>query len=135
MVYDEEPKIGPGRLLRSRRVLAINAGVLLLLFWVFFGEWQSNRELGRQVEAKVEEADQLQLDLDDATARQELLAGSAAAEREARVKLNLQKPDEEVYVIRGLEEESGREAPDGAVPAEPATPTGNAATWWHYFFK
>lgn len=135
MVQVEEPKIGPGRLLRSRRVLAINAGVGVLLIWFFFGEWQSNRDLGRQVEAKAKEADQVQADLDDTNARMDLLAGSAAAEREARVKLNLQKPDEEVFVISGLETEATREQEAVAVPDAPATPAGQAATWWHYFFK
>jgi cell division protein FtsB len=136
MVYDEEPKISPGQVLRSRRILVINAGVFLLLAWGFFGEWQSNRDLGQQVQAKVKEADQLQLALDDSTARMDQLAGAAAAEREARLKLNLQKPDEEVYVVRGLEDETARVAPEKAVQAaQPATPTGNAVTWWHYFFK
>lgn len=135
MVVDE-PKIGPRRLLRSKRALAVNAGVFLLLAWAFADEWSANHELSRQVEAKTAEAVSLQKEYDETNARMDQLAGSAVAEREARLKLNMRLPDEEVYVIRGLEaSESAGEVVITDAPVTPATPAGNAATWWHYFFK
>lgn len=108
----------------------------MLLAWAFMGEWTANHDLGRQVEAKVAEADALQKEYDETASRMDQLAGSAVAEREARLKLNMQRPDEEVYVVRGLEATAVSEASVvAAAAAVPATPSGNAVTWWHYFFK
>jgi cell division protein FtsB len=136
MVVDE-PKIAPRKLLRSKRALVINAGVFLLLTWAFADEWTANHELSRQVAAKTAEAESMQREYDETNARMDQLSGTAVAEREARLKLNMRRPDEEVYVVRGLETEEtvAADAVTAEASAEPATPVGNVATWWHYFFK
>ena len=129
------------RVLRRKSVLAVNLVLVTLVIWGFSGEFTRNRALQQQIDALDVKAAGMRKDNLDLTQLREKFAGTGELEREARMKLNLQKPGEEVVVIQGETagttsrgEPSADGAPD-AQQADGATPRGNVARWWNYFFN
>jgi cell division protein FtsB len=122
-------------------VLAANIILVGLVAWGFLGEYQRSRALQQEIAALDARATELRQENLELTDLREKLAGSNAMEREARLKLNLQKPGEEVVVIRGEPAVATRSvvaSPDGtdAASAEEApTSLGNARRWWDFFFN
>jgi cell division protein FtsB len=120
------------RLLGMRTVLVANVAVAVLLGRGFVGEYVRDRELQRSIDALQREADAL-------AEHNRLLASAAATftsadtvEREARLKLGLQKPGESVVVVEGTAHaQQGRTVtrPDGS-----AHLASNPEKWWSYFF-
>jgi len=97
-----------------KRVLAANLLLLALVVWGFYGEYSRNRELQEEIDAldaRAAEVERRNLELEELGRR---FDSSEVFERDARLKLNLRKPGEEVVVIRG--EMSARELSE--VPEE-----------------
>jgi cell division protein FtsB len=123
------------RMLGLKRVLAVNVAVFALVSWGLAGEYLRNREMQKEIDTLETRANGMQeknADLADATER---FGSQAVLEREARLKLNLQKPGEAVVVVRDaaprpVAEAGGKSRNEGSG----AAPGSNAAKWWHYFF-
>jgi cell division protein FtsB len=115
-------------------VLAANLALFALAAWGFAGEYVRNRDMQREIdelEARATDLETTNADLADLAER---LASPQAAEREARLKLNLKRPGEEVIVVRGAGQRASEPdaAPAGPVPARS---TSNVGKWWRHFFR
>lgn len=136
------------RFIEFRLLFIINAVVLVALGFSFGREWVRNREIQSEIARLQTEAQSLQArnlqiaDLNTAFRTESFI------EREARLKLGMKKPGENVVVIQG----------DGSTPvvatdsvegtaAEAADPRillaleddseelANPSKWWQYFFR
>ncbi len=130
------------RYLRMKTVLVANLALVALVAWGFMGEYARNRALQEEIAALDARAEELRKGNDDLVRLREKLSGEGELEREARLKLNLQKPGEEVIIIRGdpTAASARRTAPSaidtvGEAPVEEAPPASNAERWWTFFFK
>ena len=121
------------RFLGMKVVLAANVLVLGLVIWGFGGEFLRNRDLQQEIDKLQAQADTLESKNLEATRLDSSFAASGIVEREARLKLGLQKPGESVIIVRDV-----TPLPEGksAEPTEaPATsPPSNPEKWWRYFF-
>lgn len=124
---------------RRKSVLAVNLGVLVLVAWGFGGEYVRNRDMESeigQLRAQAEGLEARNLELAQLAKR---LDDPEIIEREARLKLNLQRPGEEVVVVRDLSPARGEgeiAAADGEVQVrqEPEE-VSNARKWFRHFFR
>lgn len=118
------------RLLGMRAVLAANVALVAFVAWGFAGEYLRSRALAREIQTLEQQSAEI-------AAHNKGLASSAgttgspdALEREARLKLGLQKPGENVVVV-----EPPHETQRPGVRAYGAPSSGsNAARWLQYFF-
>lgn len=113
----------------SKRLLAANIAVFALIAWSFSGEYMRDRDARATIVALQRQEGEMRADI--AARNDELDVTPAEVENEARLKLNMRRPGEEVVVVKG---ESLRvHAPDPT--AGPAVSEGNAAKWWRLFFE
>jgi cell division protein FtsB len=125
------------RLLSSRTFLLINLLVLAFLVFSFSREFLRDYSLRQEIaELEAEEAD-LKSENSDLAALMDSIQTETYIEREARLKLGLVKPGENVIVLP----DSSIVGPGGAagVLAAPPAPEDLAAVanprkWWYYFF-
>lgn len=129
------------RYLRMKTVLVVNLVLVALVAWGFMGEYVRTRELQKEIAAIDARAEELRKGNLELAELREKFSGAGELEREARVKLNLQKPGEQVVVIQGdpsAFEARGAE-PSADVAEEPSSGEGramsNARRWWEFFFK
>lgn len=83
-----------------KTILLFNVGILALVAWGFAGEYVRNRDLQEEIsllQTASEELERSNLELADMSRR---FSGKGQLEREARLKLNLMKPGEQVVVIK-----------------------------------
>ncbi len=122
----------PAWLLARKRVLALNLAIFSLAVWGFTGEAIRNRDLRQEISGLQERADQLEKDNATLARNGARIAEGQNVESEARLKLNMMKPGEQVVVIRG---EFPPAAENGETqPAAPAAPESNPVRWWRYLF-
>ena len=130
------------KVLSFRYLFVINLAVVLLLGFSFGREFLRNAEIQRDIEdlqAQAEALQTRQLEMSNLSAS---LQTESAIEREARLKLGLKKPGEQVVVIRPEASGSASAGLDGALApadavfgeAEAATSLANPVKWWYYFF-
>lgn len=122
------------RVIGLKRTLIVNVVVFALVAWGLSGEFMRNREMQQEIDKLRNEATDLETKntaLEETSAR---ASSQGVLEHEARTKLNLRKPGEEVVVVRpGPGEPAADEAP-ARVDRE-TEPASNPARWWHYFFR
>ncbi len=126
---------GIARLLGLKRVLAASAAIFAVVGWGLTGEYLRNREMQKEIDALEARAGGLEAKNGELAAATERFGSRAVIEREARLKLNLQKPGEAVVVVRDATPRPAAEAEARDASGGSGTPAGsNAAKWWHYFF-
>lgn len=124
---------GISRYLGMKRTTAINAVLLVIIIWGLAGEYLRNREMQKEI-AKLE-AQAAEMEGKNAALANlgDSASSEAMLEREARLKLNLRKPGEQVVIVRT----SG--APDRSVTVQEVGSrpdrASNASKWWRYFFR
>jgi len=91
---------GLAKLMGMRSFLVVNLGLALLIGWGFTGEYIRNREMRHEIESLRLQAEEMQDRNVELAQLAERYSGSAMLEREARLKLNLKKPGENVVVVR-----------------------------------
>ena len=131
----QEPQPGRfRRLIGLKRVLFANLVVFALIGWGFSGEVLRNRDMQREIDRLKGEESQLVTKNGELAELSQRASSREVLEQQARLKLNLQKPGEQVVVVRPG---PGR-SDDDPVPAR-ASPKdehrSNPARWWHYFFR
>jgi len=137
------------RLIEFRLLFLVNAIILIALGISFGREWVRNRDIEQEISRLQSEAEALQArnlkiaDLNTAFQTESFI------EREARLKLGMKKPGENVVVIRDVGEGEPVAATDSSEQsvveaADPrtllalednATQLANPSKWWHYFFR
>lgn len=118
-----------GRRFGSRRLLAVNLILFGLIAWSFSGEYMRDRDNRAIVATLQQQSDTMVAEINSRKA--ELEVSSSEVETEARLKLNMRRPGEEVVVVKGS---SLRVHSEGSVSAK-ATGGGNASKWWKLFFE
>ncbi|MEY4744450.1 MAG: Septum formation initiator [Candidatus Parcubacteria bacterium] len=124
-----------GRLLGLKRVLVANLVVFAVVGWGFSGEYIRNREAQKEVDRLKAQADELEAKNAEIADLGKRASTADVLEREARLKLNLRKPGEQVVVV---EAGPGLAAGGNPVPARAVgqgKPSSNLARWWKYFFR
>lgn len=119
------------RLFSLKSVLVANAVVFGFVGWGFMGEYLRNRDLQREIDALAARSSQLQTKNVELIELGKRLETRALVEREARLKLSMRRPGEQVVVVQGGVDAKG--AKDGDAGA--VGPLTNAAKWWRYFFE
>ena len=121
-------------LLRRKTLLAANLALLMLVGWGFGGEFMRNRDMQADIDRLRVQAESLESKNLEIARIGQGLTSSDALEREARLKLGLQKPGEYVIVIKD------NQPPPPAGPTDAAKQdahprVSNARKWWRYFFE
>lgn len=120
-----------------KTVLLLNVGILVFVAWGFSGEYVRDRKLQEEIDSLqmvAEELERSNLELVDARRR---FSGKGQLEREARLKMNLMKPGEQVVVIKdplvsgAIEAKRSGSAPD---VRDPKFRSSNIRKWMEYFF-
>ena len=129
------------RFLASRWVLILNLALLVLIGWAFLGEYRRGQSLLAEIDALNARAVRLSAERAASTAQGERMQDNEMLEREARLKLGLRKPGEEVVVVRGVgdgtvaaSDASGQES-EGIGSNTTHSVAANAAAWLAYFIK
>ncbi len=144
MPRDSQPFIK--RLLGFRLLFVVNAVVLVFLFVSFGREFVRNRQIQGDIADLQAQADALAIRNLEISELHTALQTESYIEREARLKLGMKKPGEQVVVVqRPPAGESG--TGEGSPPEEAADPfqqlkdasaegetVANPAKWWYYFF-
>jgi cell division protein FtsB len=129
VVFRERTVQRAWRSLGSRKLLAINLAATALAAWGFSGEYLRNRDAEANVARLRSQTDEIRA-MNEAGKR--ALAPSAdEIEAEARVKLNMKRPGEEVVIVQGGPNHAVSEAPS----VSDAVPASNPAKWWKLFFE
>lgn len=121
----DKSKTGIKKTLSRPSFLIINVLLLVLVGWGFAGEFIRNRSMKeeiRRLEKQAEELESRNLKLNRLA---EKYSGSSMLEREARLKLNLKKPGEEVVVVRDVG--ANETAEHGSSERDSSNPTVGAA--------
>lgn len=126
---------------RSFKLVILNSPLWLIAGFIIFIfafsaflriTWQK-MEIQGQIDKLKNEAERLEADNKDLTGYLDYFASESFKEREMRLKLNLQKPDERVIIISREEDKTKNEI---SAPADNKTEAlSNIKKWWDYFFK
>ncbi|MFH1405075.1 MAG: septum formation initiator family protein [Patescibacteria group bacterium] len=132
------------KLLRFRYLFVINGVIIVLLVIVFGREFVRNREIQQEISALQEQAQELESRNIQIFELGSLMQTESYIEREARLKLGLKKPGEEVVVIQ-------KDKPQEINPSDPTNlqdhplialvddsnnpeKISNSSKWWIYVF-
>ena len=132
----QKKRRGLGKLLGKKLFLLVNVVFVGLVIWGFAGEFYRSRDLQNEIKFLQAAADELKDSNKEIVSLRERFAGSGELEREARLKLNLQKPGEEVVVIQGdLSLPPADMLPRILQEAQAEPEPTNAESWWRFFFR
>jgi cell division protein FtsB len=133
---------GFAKVLGMRRFLIVNLGLAVLIGWGCVGEYARNRNLKDEIESLRSQAAQMEERNAELHKMAEQFSGSSLLEREARLKLNLKKPGEEVVVVHNtspaarVAEQQNREAAAHIAPSavdESPSEDANFTKWINHF--
>lgn len=126
---------------RNLKLIILNSPLWLIIGFIIFIfsfsaflriTWQK-MEIQGQIDKLKSEAERLEADNKDLTAYMDYFASESFKEREMRLKLNLQKPDERVIIISREENKPKEEI---IVPKDDKSQMmSNVKKWWEYFFE
>lgn len=122
------------RILRLRVILVLNV-VLLFFVVVSFGrEYVRNYEIDKEIKNLEAEAQKLESENENILSLVNRLQTADYLEEEARLKLGLKKPGEQVVVIPEPEMDAaaGQEI---VLAANEEKEPSNPRLWWNYFFQ
>lgn len=125
-------------LFRRKSFLALNLGVLLLIAWGFTGEYMRNKDLVNEVDTLEQRSQELTAHNLKLAELADRLSDPEMVEREARLKLNLQKPGEEVVVVRDVTPAAmahAADAPEGGGDPVEGPRESNPRKWLRHFFN
>ncbi len=124
------------QLLGLKRVLVLNIALFVMVAWGFSGELLRNRDMQDEVDRLQSQADQLSAKNSELADFGKRMSDPQELERQARLKLNLRKPGEEVVVVNGISDSS--QPVTGVVATalgQDGSGQSNPQKWWHYFFR
>ncbi len=134
------------RLIEFRLLFLINAGILVALGFAFGREYIRNREIQNEISRLQSESSSLQARNLEIADLNTAFRTESFIEREARLKLGMKKPGENVVVIQQTEtqpveielstdkdeDESDRD-PRLLLATEDSEIVANPLKWWQYF--
>ena len=118
-------------------LLAGNIVLVVLLLWGLVGEIGRSQSLQTDIDRLESQARALEDQNARLTTLGTALATNDRLEREARVKLGLQKPGESVIIVQDTRGQSGAIQPVavGSASDTPVAQLSNPQKWWKYFFQ
>lgn len=119
-----------GSRFRLRLLLLVFFALVMVVGTRLIGEWRKRQVIEDEISRLLEEAKRLENRNLEILEMSKQLTTEEFLEREARLKLGLQKPGESVAILEGVEGAS--ETVLG--PESGASRLGNAQRWWFYFF-
>ena len=123
------------RYLRLRSVLFVNVCLLGLVLFSFGKEFLRTRSIEQEIQELQNQADTLTARHQELTEWQRLFQTEGSLEREARLKLGLQKPGEQIIVIdRSPQISSELASQNGDSLKDSSSFWENPKKWWRYFF-
>jgi len=133
------------RLIRWRFLIVVNVVIIVFLGLTFGREYFRSREIQSEISKLQTQADTLAARNIALSELQTAIQTESFIEREARLKLGMKKPGEEVVVIQEGKVEEGIEDLDGPeVKSDPLDLVlddqagqlriANSTKWWYYFF-
>lgn len=126
------------RVIRWRFFLVVNLVIVVLIGASLGREVVRNQTIASEISALEEEAQSLAARNIEISELRTAMQTESFIEREARLKLGMQLPGEQVVVITDeyVGGEAGEEDPLGLVIGEDTTfvTVANPAKWWYYFF-
>ena len=135
------------RLIRWRFLIVVNVVIIVFLGLTFGREYFRSREIQSEISKLQTQADTLAARNIALSELQTAIQTESFIEREARLKLGMKKPGEEVVVISGEtgQGSAGQEDQEGQKDkADPLdlvldnqselTRIANSTKWWYYFF-
>lgn len=124
----------PVKWLSRRSVLAVNLVLLVLVSWGFVGEFTRHRQAQEEIDRLEQRAAALDQGNFDLAKIGEQMGTNEALEREARLKLGLRRPGEQVIIIKDMPPPA--DIGSGTTAEEAAgRPVSNLVRWWRYFFN
>jgi cell division protein FtsB len=127
----------PGRFRRFfglKKVLAVNLLAFTVIAWGFSGDYLRNRRMENEISRLQQEAEDLAQKNSDLAELSARFAAGGMLEREARSKLNLRRPGEEVVIVRESEAPKPEETVRAETPRRSDERLTNPQKWWRYFF-
>lgn len=107
-----------------------------LIGWVASKEAYRNKKIEQEIEALKQEAEKIRKENGALEEKIAYFETSEFQERVAKEKLNLQKPDEQVVVVKpGVKSEETESTQEIAQIDEMEQKTPNYQKWWNLFFK
>ncbi len=133
-------------LFRWRFLFVVNVLIILFLGVTFGREYFRTREIQKEINNLESEAKALFARNITLTELQTSVQTESFIEREARLKLGMKKPGEQVIVIQETQKgDKEGQAERGEDPSDPLDlvldttqdrpPVANATKWWYYFFN
>lgn len=119
-------------LMNSPLWLIVGFIIFIFAFSAFLRITWQKMEIQGQINKLKNEAERLEADNKDLAGYLDYFASESFKEREMRLKLNLQKPDEQVIIISREEKKSKIEEP--VSPDNKFEMISNMKKWWDYFF-
>ena len=123
------------RYLRLRSLLFINLCILGILLFSFGKEFLRTRSIEQEIQELEQQANSLTARHQELTQWQRLFQTEGFLEREARLKLGLQKPGEQIIVIDRSPQITSTLATEESHSSKGFSSfTENPKKWWRYFF-
>lgn len=126
---------------RNFKLMILNSPLWLIAGFIIFVfafsaflriTWQK-MEIQGQIDKLKSEAERLETDNKELAGYLDYFASESFKEREMRLKLNLQRPDERVIIISREENRSKEEEP--VLQNDKSQMMSNIKKWWEYFFN
>lgn len=135
------------RLLRWRFLFIVNIVVLLFLGMTLGREYVRTHEIQKEINALETQAQQLSARNITLSELKTAVQTESFIEREARLKLGMKKPGEQVFIIQEAKTEEAQEGESGGladgtdplgfvlIPTDDHPQVANTTKWWYYFFN
>lgn len=118
--------------------LCILAAIVLAGYFgeKIYSEYKRNSQIKGEIDALKAEAEKVRRNNDDLKEKITFFESSEFQEWEAKKKLNFQRPEENVAVIKPSPSGQAAETSEQVnVKEEPSENISNWKKWWNYFFK
>ena len=126
------------QLIKTKIFIAAAALTLVLLTGVEYRQYQTRKNIQREIDSLTKQADQIQSKNKELEGLIAYLKTDDYTQRAAREQLNLQKPDEFVYSFAAQDQNGNNDGQTvnaaGQINSIP-TPDSNLKKWWNYFFS
>ena len=129
------------RLLDSKAFLVLGAVVFILICISLIKVWSRHRQIANEVSSLQDQIAKIENNNKELADLLNYFDSNEFVEKEARSKMNLQKPGEKVVIISDqgnfLPNQAGSTATQDLIGAngQRVATAGNSEKWWNYFFK
>lgn len=132
-MLSEEEMSNLQKLITNKWFIILGSGFIVLILIVQFRQYQTKREVQKEIDNLSKQADQLQKNNQDLQSMIAYLKTDSYKEKAAREQLSLRKEGETVYSFS--DNTAQPPTPEQIAEAEKIKNQGNPSKWWNYFFK